>query len=167
MTKIGFGEEDAILALCIPIYLIGFVLAFCHLYLNSRSRDTLWWVPGAFRRDICLMPLCPIVFLLPIVLWPIWYLPLVIWWAVRGLWEQVDTCCGINLSGFGGGINLSRIKNGINLSRFKKKKQDGTELRDMASNDGIGVRGTDNDAAHVQGQAYGKYIHEPPPVYTP
>ncbi|ROW03769.1 hypothetical protein VMCG_05449 [Cytospora schulzeri] len=55
---------------------VGFVLACAnlrdHFQGECNGRKVYKWPPRPFRERTCLMPLWPVVFFLPAVLWPIW-----------------------------------------------------------------------------------------------
>lgn len=86
------------------VYIVGFVIATLILFARAHepeTKSTRWsqpWVPAVTRRDACAMPLFPVFFLLPAILWP-----LVLAWCVlvlvgTGLWLTLGTattCCGI------------------------------------------------------------------------
>lgn len=77
--------------------LIAFVAALVAIF----ARDGHYWVPGVFRREICLRPLYPLVVLWPAILWPLVVAGCLVFAAYKVLFGPLRptgdarTCCGI------------------------------------------------------------------------
>ncbi|ROW16707.1 hypothetical protein VPNG_01533 [Cytospora leucostoma] len=68
------------------------------------SKHQAAWIPKVFRTEACLAPLLIIIFGLPVIFWPVFWLGILILCALAGLQEaavktnavfrDTETCCG-------------------------------------------------------------------------
>lgn len=89
----------------LSLWFMGFVSFLVVLYILSTSSPSLQkrpWIPTIFRRDGCLMPLYPLAWIWPALLWPLLLLGYLLWVVAQTLRKGLlkmgaQTCCGIAL----------------------------------------------------------------------